>query len=650
MAVADLTAMMDESNRSGFEIERHTRNARAHLLEIKKSSMSTMNALNSINTSLNKLIAQLRGNTLAQLEKDRELLKALKGGKAGPAKPGDFGGNSASIGTAAIAAAAGLGVAVGALKGYVAALKTIGKSLKNFAAAMVPEKWKITIGTWKTAFSTSIADMKKRLNLRIGMLADDAAAGLKAAGQSLRNAFSLKEGSKLANARLSIGTAITNMGSKVRGAFAFTEDGPMGKALNTIKSTMASIRTSFTGIGDKLSKIRGTAVIIGTKVIAPIVNFVRKLRLSFNSILGKVKRFGSIVGKVAGVLAKVFAPLTILIVGWETIKGIIDGWMGDGTENSGILGALEGAIVGFATSLITIPADLIIGAGIWIAEKLGFSEWTKGFKTWLDKKGGFTGIFTDLVGGLFSFIGDAVTRIGSYFKPGGENFFLADISAVGKFAKDIALMPFKLLKDAFNKVKEKFKDANPLQALGDKLKQIGNMANDLIKSLLRSILPTTDGKEKWWKSITGIASAAIPNFIYDFAGMTKAGALAPIVPGGTGAIDQDNPFGAGGSATGGMNLRKSMNDDLSVFNMADTMKARQASEALAIAQAALAIAQSGGGGGSVDTSTNTSVSIQQDDTIGIRGNRSMYGYVGSASGKAAFSGQMRSRKTGPSGN
>ena len=649
MAVADLTAMMEESNRSGFEIERHTRNARAHLLEIKKSSMGTVSALNSISASLNKLITQLRGNTLAQLEKDRELLKALKGGKPGPAKPGDFGGNSAAIGTAAIAGAAALGVAVGALKGYVVALKTIGTSLKNFAAAMVPEKWKITIAGWKTAFSTSITDMKKRLNLRIGMLADDAAAGLRAAGQSLRNAFSLKEGSKLANARLSIGTAITNMGSKVKGAFAFTEDGPMGKALNTIKSTMASIRTSFTGIGDKLSKIRGTAVIMGEKVIAPIVNFVRRLRLSFNSILGKVRRFGSIVGKVAGVLAKVFAPLTILIVGWETIKGIIDGWKGDGTENSGILGALEGAIVGFATSLITIPVDLIVGAGLWIAEKLGFGEWTKGFKTWLDKKGGFTGIFTDLVGGLFSFIGDAVARIGSYFKPGGENFFLADVSAALTWAKDLALMPFKLLKDAFNKVKEKFEGSGALKALGDKLKQIGSMAGDLIKSLLRSILPTTDGQEKWWKSIAGITSKAIPNFIYDYAGMTKSGALTPIVPGGTGAIDQDDPFGAGGAGTGGMNLRKSIDDPLSGLNMADTMANAQAAQTAQLGEIARMLGRNSSGS-SVDSSTNTAVTIQQDETIGIRGNRSGYGYVGSASGKAAFSGQMRRTKTGPSGN
>ena len=60
MAVADITSQMAELNNSSFEIEKHTRNARRHLLEIKKASIGTANVLDSINKSLNKLIDQLR--------------------------------------------------------------------------------------------------------------------------------------------------------------------------------------------------------------------------------------------------------------------------------------------------------------------------------------------------------------------------------------------------------------------------------------------------------------------------------------------------------------------------------------------------------------------------------------------------------------
>ena len=123
-------------------------------------------------------------------------------------------------------------------------------------------------------------------------------------------------------------------------------------------------------------------------------------------------------------------------------------------------------------------------------------------------------------------------------------------------------MPFNLLKDAFDKVKEAFTQADPLKALSDKLKQIGNMASDLIKSLLRSILPTSDGNESWWKSITGIASAAIPQFIYDYAGIDKSGRIQPnTITGyeaGTAAFDPSNPFNAGGEAT---NFQKSLNNN-----------------------------------------------------------------------------------------
>ena len=79
MSLAELTDRMEENNRSTYEIERHTRNSRAHLLDIKKNLSASVGIQASMSMDISSLVGILTGNALAQLEKDREMMRLLEG-------------------------------------------------------------------------------------------------------------------------------------------------------------------------------------------------------------------------------------------------------------------------------------------------------------------------------------------------------------------------------------------------------------------------------------------------------------------------------------------------------------------------------------------------------------------------------------------
>ena len=137
MSLAELTNQMEENNWATYEVERHTRNARAHLLEIKKTMAASVGVQAAIALSVSNLVDVLTGNRLAELEEKREMLRLLQGlGSGDDDKEGpnqfqgpDGTGSLMALGTGLAAAALALGASLGMLQGQVKAIKAYTKAL-----------------------------------------------------------------------------------------------------------------------------------------------------------------------------------------------------------------------------------------------------------------------------------------------------------------------------------------------------------------------------------------------------------------------------------------------------------------------------------------------------------------------------------------
>ena len=352
MSLAELTDRMEENNRSTYEIERHTRNSRAHLLDIKKNLSASVGIQASMSMDISSLVGILTGNALAQLEKDREMMRLLEGlggdGDGGAGEPPDFtlpNQTVAGLGLALGAIALAIGGGLGLIQGQI-------KAIRAYTKALVPGSFTKMIDNMKASWSTRIANIKTGISTRITAL----------------------------------GTSIGALLDDLKLRFAVNPETTLGKAIARIKGV-------FSILGQRIQNI-----------IKPIVT--SKVRLFFTGIGNKVKRFGSIVAKIAGVVGKVFAPIAIVMTAWETITGFIEGWKEDG-----ILGGLEGAITGFFTSLVTIPLDLVKDAVAWVLKKFGWDEEAEALKSF-----SFTDLFKKAIGAVFDVFKGAVNWVKKLFK------------------------------------------------------------------------------------------------------------------------------------------------------------------------------------------------------------------------------------------
>ena len=380
MNLTDLTYQMEENNRSNYEIERHTRNARGHLLEIKKTAFATFDIQSQMLDGINSLVSLLKGNALADLEKAREMGKGK--GAASIAAPEKFtipeSGAGGALGLALGAAALAIGVGVAALVSW-------GKTIKAYVNLFTPESFKKSLALKFAAWGSSIDNFKARINGKI----------------------------------FGIGESIANFFESVKGKFSINADSKIAKAVAKIGVFMSSITNVLVSIKD----------IIFKTVMKPI----NIARYWFSVVGNSLKSFGGKVMRVAGILGKVFVPFGIIMTAWETIQGAIDGF-----ASGGILGGLQGAIEGFFTSIITVPLDLITDAVGWLLGKMGFDKEAKALKDF-----SFTEIFTSLTDSVFGVIRDIIDWFKegmSLPKDIGKNI-MGGVGAVGdmidNFAKSI---------------------------------------------------------------------------------------------------------------------------------------------------------------------------------------------------------------------
>ena len=148
---------------------------------------------------------------------------------------------------------------------------------------------------------------------------------------------------------------------------------------------------------------------------------------------------------IAKIFSKIFLPLTIFITAYDTVKGFLEGF-----EKEGIIGGIEGAVVGFFNSLIFAPLDLIRQATAFVLRKLGFDAAADIIADFSFQK-----LFDDLVGAVFAPVKAAVNWVKTLFTDPTEALNQLWQGLVGEGGLlDIIYAPVNLavnfIKDIFN--------------------------------------------------------------------------------------------------------------------------------------------------------------------------------------------------------
>lgn len=228
---------------------------------------------------------------------------------------------------------------------------------------------------------------------------------------SMRNLFS------------AIGERFSNFMKRVTDLFK--NDGPVGKVGSFFASIGTRIADFFKPITDAIGKMKGTGEGL-SKIFKPISDGFGKVMGFFKTIGSSLSGFGTMFKAVAGIMAKIFYPLTIIMTVYDTVKGAIEGFSEDG-----IVGGIFGAFEGLVTSLITVPLDMIKSAVSWVAGFFGFENVEQALDSF-----SFTDIFSSVIDGVKEF----VLMIPQYIMQ-GFNWLGEQMSKIGDFIYENLLAP-----------------------------------------------------------------------------------------------------------------------------------------------------------------------------------------------------------------
>jgi hypothetical protein len=316
--------------------------------------------------------------------------------------------------------------------------------------------------------------------------------------------------------------------------------------MSSLTPTIQRLTGFFQSIGARLT----SAVNSVRTVLQPVVNvfssaisqftsIFRTATSSFSGIASSMTNFGRTVGSVSRVVGRLFAPLNIIFIGFQTIRESIEGF-----KEGGILGGLQGAITGFLNGLVGIPLDLLKSAAAWIADKLGMESVAKALRSF-----SFTNVISDIVSAPFDLLKSAKDFVLSQLGFNGEgipspttivtgiitapldllrssvSWILSKLGfenlseslssfSFAEFYRSIVDSIFGLFTSAKDFLVDAFKGFSP----GDMLSGALNAAENFIKSILRSVLPDP-AKDYGLLDPRGYVAKAIPDSVYEFAGL-----------------------------------------------------------------------------------------------------------------------------------
>jgi phage-related protein len=324
----------------------------------------------------------LKGNSLLQIEKDRELaeynkdlIEAIQDIQASPAQAQQdssnmllFLGNLKSLGIFAGIASVALGSAAGIISGYINNLKLIGKAIVGIVKMLTPNSLLTSIGNSIKSISTMFT------------------SGIKLMSTAFMSGTS------------SVSKFFTSVGTFFSKALDF----------KPIKDAFAFITRVFNGISEFVK----TAMGMGEKV-AKVNESVSKFSSTFSKVFGGVLK----------VVSKIFTPIITI---FTTIMGAIEGFKAEG-----IIGLIKGAITGFFEGFIGGFLDIVKDLTSWVLGALGFEKAEK----FLDSFS-FNDLFKEFVNSIFGFVDDIFTGIIESFKAVGNSITTA-VSDVNSFIKSI---------------------------------------------------------------------------------------------------------------------------------------------------------------------------------------------------------------------
>lgn len=246
------------------------------------------------------------------------------------------------------------------------------------------------------------------------------------------------------------------------------------------------------------------------KVLEDILGIGGKTLSIFSGIKGYLSVFGSTVSRIAGIVGKIFAPISIILTAFDTIKGALDGY-----AEGGFIGALEGGITGFFNSLIFAPLDLVKNITSWIIGKLGFDNAAEILDSF-----SFADIFSNLVGGLFDTLVKTVTDVVTVFQE--EGFSAGMWNLITEYFSLMVTKPLDLIKDLAAWVAEQFGFEKAAEWLSSfSLDETFRSFGDWIASIPQKLIDFAEEMwiDLWAKFKKGLVSlgawiASIPDRIY----------------------------------------------------------------------------------------------------------------------------------------
>lgn len=489
MTLDDVTIELMESNQRLKSIDKHTIDTNEYLLL----------TIDTFTEKFSELIEFFKGNSLLEIEKEREeneykkdLLAAIEGIELTQSQ------RDVQIAEGFLDSLARLGVLLGGLTIAAAAISGAFVSfLKNVRATIK--------GIGALAKALSPAGITKAVTKVFDTIGDFLKFRLTAAG----------------------------------GAF--------GSAISGIVGFFKTVGTFFKDSIFKIPGVKGVVETI-TRAVAAVKNVVAssaKLGETVSKIGGIFRSFRNVFTLVFKFVSRIFAPLYTL---YETIVGIWKGY-----QDGGFIGAIKGGITGFFKGFIGDFLNLIKDAGAWIAGKLGFTEAAN-----ILSEFDFNVLFRNMIDSVFS-AGESI--INFYKEALGFSSEDGETKTFGEQVKATAIglltLPYTLTKKVigeiagllgFDNIKESIEDFSPIEFfrtiidtvfetlssigtwigdkfdfsnLKDKLSSLapsGDVAENFIKEALRAILPKPDESAGFF-SVSNIVSSAIPDSVYEYAGI-----------------------------------------------------------------------------------------------------------------------------------
>jgi hypothetical protein len=246
--------------------------------------------------------------------------------------------------------------------------------------------------------------------------------------------------------------------------------------LGGLMDDFAKLGKDLKGIWEMMGKpLQGLSKIFGGGG-GGLLSYFDDLLKFFSPLTSFFKGLGTILGKLA-------LPLQVIMAIWDTVSGALDGWnKTEGDFLAKFMGAMSGAITGLLNGLIGGLLDLLKDGLSWILSALGFDKAASILDSF-----SFSDLISKIVGGLFSMVENMVRFVIDIFEKGPGQI---------------------------------------IEGLGNFMSNMAEKAKDVLKSLLRMVLPNPAGS-----FMEKLAAKAIPDSVYAFAGMDpKTGKTAEASP------------------------------------------------------------------------------------------------------------------------